>query len=59
MKTEKQEQMITNKSHSRAEALTDLPVEEAAQQEVKGGDGGIQKLGSRRLILQGDATYSG
>lgn len=37
----------------------DLTVEAAAQQEVKGGNGGIQKLGSTRLILQGDGSYSG
>jgi hypothetical protein len=38
--------------------VEDLPVEAAAQQEVKGGNGGIQKLGSARLILQGDGNYS-
>ncbi len=36
MKTEKQV-VLTNKSHSRAETLTDLPVDEAGQDEVKGG----------------------
>lgn len=36
MKTEKQEP-LTNKSHSQAETLEDLPVDEAGPDEVKGG----------------------
>ena len=36
------------------ESIEDLPVDDDAQ--VSGG-GGITKLGSRRLILQGDGTY--
>jgi hypothetical protein len=39
--------------------VKDLPVKTAMQQEVRGGNGGIQKLGSARLILQGDGNYSG
>jgi hypothetical protein len=43
---------------NQAVEIEDLTVEEARQNEVKGSDGGIQKLGSRRLILQNDGTYS-
>jgi hypothetical protein len=39
MKTENQE-LLTNWSHSRAETLEDLPVAEARQDEVKGGEAG-------------------
>ena len=52
METEKQKQLIYDKSQPRAETIADLPVEETAQNEVKGRDGGIQKLGSRLLIIQ-------
>ena len=38
--------------------VEDLAVEAAVQNEVKGGNGGLQKLGSKMLILQGDGTYS-
>ncbi len=37
--------------------IEDLPFEELVKLVVKGGNGGIQKLGSRRLILLGDGTY--
>ena len=37
--------------------IEDLPIEELVKLVVKGGNGGIQKFGSRRLILQGDGTY--
>ena len=39
--------------------IEDLTVAESLQDEVTGGDGGIQKLGSRLLILQNDGNYSG
>ena len=44
---------------NQAVEIEDLPIEELVKLVVKGGNGGIQKLGSRRLILQGDGTYSG
>jgi hypothetical protein len=37
MKTDKHEQLINDKSYWRAETLTDLLVDEARQDEVKGG----------------------
>ena len=37
--------------------IEDLPIEELVKLVVKGGNGGIQKFGSRKLILQGDGTY--
>jgi hypothetical protein len=38
MKTEKSEQPINDKSHLRTETLTDLPVDETRQDEMKGGE---------------------
>jgi len=39
---------------NQAVEIEDLPIEELVKLVVKGGNGGIQKLGSRRLVLQGD-----
>jgi hypothetical protein len=51
MKPEKSEQPIRDKSHSRTETLTDLPVDETRQDEVKGGEELDTKY---RLILYKD-----
>jgi hypothetical protein len=40
MKTEKQEKRMNDKSHSRAETLTDLPVADEQAGEISGGSGG-------------------
>ena len=37
--------------------IDDLSIQELVKLVVKGGNGGIQKLGSRRLILLGDDNY--
>jgi len=37
--------------------IEDLSIEELVRLVLKGGNGGIQKLGSQRLVLQGDGTY--
>jgi len=41
---------------NQAVEIEDLSIEELVKL-VEGGNGGIQKLGSRRLILQGDVNY--
>ncbi|MEW6129668.1 MAG: hypothetical protein AB1757_21690 [Acidobacteriota bacterium] len=38
--------------------VEELPIEELVKLVVKGGNGSVQKLGSRRLLLQGDGTHS-
>lgn len=56
MSEEKNESRINIEDLPQAEQ--ELSVEES--KEVQGGnaaDGGISKLGSRRLVLQGDGTY--
>ena len=39
--------------------IEDVTVEESRQDEVKGGDGGIQKVGCGHLILPNGGNYSG
>ena len=50
-------QLENQERTNQADEIDDLTVEESGQDEVKGGNGGIQKFGSRRLALQGDGTY--
>ena len=39
--------------------IEDLTPKTASQQEVRGGNGGIRKVGTGTLILQGDNAYYG